>query len=130
MRNVESVIAKIVLIGYLLVLVMPALPVEVLSIATSKTEKKVCKSNAIIAPKHIEVGSEKKSLHMEERVPDISQTGLFLLCNSSPTYLPPVFANELWVGMQQENNFAMFIPSLYALLFQNLDTDPPKGSFC
>ena len=130
MQNFKSVIAKILLTGYLIGMVVPALPAETLSFVTSGKVKKVCKSSYVIEQKHDEARLQLKFSPAEERVLDLSQAGLFLFCSSTSTYIPSVFANELLTSLQQENDFASFNHSLYTILFQELDPDPPKTTFC
>ena len=119
------------LIGYLIAMIVPVLPAESMSFITSgKVIKKVCKRSYAVEHKKQSPPLQLKFTAAERRIADFTQPGLFLFCGSSTTYIPSVLENELQLTWRQEDDFSAFIQSLYSILFQELDPDPPRATFC
>jgi hypothetical protein len=130
MRNFESLIAKLLLIGYLITVAVPALPAESLSYLSSGKMKKVCKRSYAVSqnnqhtPLHLAFSSPEKSIK------DVPHAALFSVCGSSSTYLPARSESELPLISEQEKSYPVFAFTQYTILFQELDPDPPKASIC
>lgn len=119
------------LIGYLIAKIVPALPAEGLSfINPGKVKKKVCKRSYAVEHKKQNPPLQLKLTAAERRIADFPQAEFFLFCGSSTTYIPAALENELQLTLHQGDDFATFIHSLYTILFQELDPDPPGVTFC
>ena len=119
------------LIGYLIAIVVPVLPAEGLSFITSgKVIKKVCKRSYAVEHKKQSPPLQLKFTATERRVADFPQAEFFLFFGSSITYIPATLESELQLTLHQGDDFAAFFHSLYTILFQELDPDPPRVTFC
>ena len=119
------------LIGYLIAIVVPALPAEGLSFITSgKVKKKVCKMSYAVSQNNQDPPLQLAFSSTGRTIKDVSQAALFSLCGSSSTYLPARSENELPLIPKQEKTYTVFAFTQYTILFQELDPDPPKISVC
>ncbi len=116
--------------GYLIALLVPALPAEGLAQLTGGKLKKECKRSYAVSAKTSHKPLQLYFTAAEDRVAAVPQAAQPFLCGSPTTLVPPALAHAFAPAEQQEIAFVFFTHSLYTLLFQELDPDPPRASFC
>lgn len=126
MKNFESLITKLLLIGYLITLAVPALPTESLNYLSAGKMKKVCKRSHAISQNFQHTPLQPAFSSAERPIKDVPQAVLLSHCGSSSTHLPASSENKLQLVQQQKKVFPAFAFTPYTILFQELDPDPPK----
>lgn len=129
MRKFESIIARILLFGYLFTLTAPAFSATGLSPFGSGKVKKMCKRSYGETKGHLDTPLQL-TVSTAADITNIPQIVMTLFCGSGNVHLPLPLTGELLSKLQQEPSFAVFVPSCYSILFQELDPDPPKNHFC
>ena len=130
MRNFESFIARMLLIGYLITVAVPALPAESLSYLSSGKIKKDCKRSYAVSPSNQDMPIQAALSSAERTIKEVPQAAMLSLCGSASTYLPARAESELLLILQQAKAYPAFPFTQYTILFQELDPDPPKFSIC
>lgn len=129
MKKFESLIAKLLLISYLITVAVPALPAEGLGYLSLGKIKKVCNRSYEVS-QNKEHTSLQLAFSAERSLENLPQAALPFFCGSSNIYIPARADNGLLLIPQQEKDFPAFAVNRYSILFQELDPDPPKFSTC
>ena len=73
---------------------------------------------------------QEEKLATEHELPLIPESEVVSFCSSPAVYIKPVLTLETGAIVCQAIIFSTFTASLYSSLFQGLDPDPPKNTFC
>jgi hypothetical protein len=130
MPYLKSAIAKILLLAYLISMLLPALSAKGLELLSAGKLKKVCKRSYAVTEKASGTPLQLYFTAAENELTAGSQAAQVFICGSSSVDVPPALASAVLAVGQQEKDDLLFTPSLYTILFQELDPDPPKVSFC